>query len=103
MGIMEGSTLIISKMTLLSLLRPQMSSGRFQIFWKEADYRGCKLASPAWVFNKVRLVSSNSIEEPRASLLVDAEGAIVRVAVTFDMSGFSTTRGQGESFIDKVC
>ena len=64
---------------------------------KEADYRGCKLASPAWVFNKVRLVSSNSIEEPRASLLVDAEGAIVRVAVTFDMSGFSTTRGQGES------
>ncbi|XP_052068068.1 uncharacterized protein LOC127707535 [Mytilus californianus] len=65
---------------------------------READFRDCKLASPAWKFNDVQLSSGPPIvhKTHRASLTVDNSETSARVAVTFDMSGFSITRGQGE-------
>ena len=69
---------------------------------RDTDFRGCKLASPAWEVQNVPLEMADDStivrNTTRAKLTVDtaSKGTLKRVVVSFDMSGFSITRGQGE-------
>lgn len=66
--------------------------------FRDADLRGCSLASPAWEFKTITLKHDETIFQShrRASLSIKCTGTLRIVTIVFDMFGYSITRGLGE-------